>query len=138
MRRGWWIFAVAVLILASGPAIVSTTDRIGRVIAVARNAGFSGQDLVIAVAIALAESGGDPLAHGDLSIGSGRGSFGLWQIYADAHPEFGPDFESLYDPQRNANAAYSVYRNAGYSFTPWTTFKNNTYASYLAEVGSSI
>src|ERR1700740_3603313 len=82
---------------------------------VAENAGFSGNDLVTAVAIALAESGGNPNALGD--IGIGQGSFGLWQINSKYHPEFGPDFTTLYDPQTNANAAYQIYVNAN-GFSP--------------------
>lgn len=104
----------------------------------AQNAGFSGQDLITAVSIAMAESSGNPMAHGDQSLGSGRGSFGLWQIYSDAHPEFGPDFTTLYDPQRNANAAFSVYRAAGNSFRPWSTFNGGQYTAYVQRVASAL
>lgn len=104
---------------------------------VAQNAGFTGNDLVTAVAIALAESGGNPNALGDTNIGSGTGSFGLWQINADAHPEYGPDFTQLYDPQTNADAAYAVYQAAG-GFTPWTTFKTGSYSGYVASVEAGI
>jgi Lysozyme like domain len=93
-------------------------------------AGFSGDDLVTAVAVALAESGGDPNAHGDTDLGSGTGSFGLWQIYSDAHPEYKP-FTQLYDPRRNANAAYAIYKEAGSSFTPWSTYNGGEYEEYL-------
>ena len=42
---------------------------------------------------------------------------GLWQIYLQDHPEFaGLD---LRDPATNANAAFSVYSNAG-RFRPWS------------------
>lgn len=101
---------------------------------VAENAGFTGDDLVTAVAVALAESGGNPQAHGDTSLGSGTGSFGLWQIYSDAHPEYGPDFTALYDPQTNADAAYAIYSAAGGKFTPWTTFKTGSYQGFLDSV----
>lgn len=112
-----------------------TIEEIGTV---AQNAGFAGNDLVTAVAVALAESGGNPNALGDTNIGSGTGSFGLWQINADAHPEYGPDFTQLYDPQTNANAAYAVYSAAGDSFTPWTTFKTGSYSGYVASVEAGI
>ena len=111
---------------------------ISEITAVAQNAGFEGQDLTTAVAIALAESGGNPNAHGDTGLGTGTGSFGLWQIYSDAHPEFGPDFTTLYDPQTNANAAYSVYSDAGFKFTPWTTFKTGSYAGFVDSVAANI
>jgi len=103
----------------------------------ASNAGFSGGDLITAVAIALAESGGDPNAHGDLTL-PGSGSYGLWQIYAHAHPEFGPDFTQLYDPAINAAAAFSVYSAAGNSFSPWSTFKGGQYEAHLDVASQSV
>lgn len=81
---------------------------------VAAQAGFQGDDLVTAVAIALAESGGDPNASGD----SGT-SIGLWQIHYTVHPEFDP--AQLSDPQYNANSAYSIFIARG-SFADWSTF----------------
>lgn len=95
-------------------------------------AGFGGDDLITAVAVALAESSGDTRAYnGELQAGTsfGRGSFGLWQIYRQAHPEF--DNIDLFDPQENANAAYQVYRAANSSFRPWSTYKNNSYVAHL-------
>lgn len=91
----------------------------------AYNAGFRGKDLRWAVAIALAESSGDPRAYNpELSAGTkkGSGSRGLWQIYGTAHPEYNTD--AIYDPQLNANAAYKVYREVGGRFTPWSTYNN--------------
>lgn len=103
----------------------------------AANAGFSGVDLATAVAIALAESSGNPNALGDTNIGSGTGSFGLWQINADAHPEYAP-FTQLYDPQTNANAAYAIYAAAGDSFSPWSTYNSGAYNTYLSAVASAV
>lgn len=98
----------------------------------ASNAGFSGSDLSIAVAIALAESGGDSNAYNpETAAGTpeGMGSYGLWQIYLNDHPEFRD--VNLYDPQTNADAAFSVYQKAGNSFKPWSTFKSGKYQDYL-------
>lgn len=106
-----------------------TIEEIGTV---ASNAGFTGQDLITAVAVALAESSGNPNALGD--VGIGQGSFGLWQISSLYHPEFGPDFTTLYDPQTNANAAFKVYSAAGNSFSPWSTFKAGTYQQFVDSV----
>ena len=103
----------------------------------ASNAGFVGDDLITAVAVALAESSGNPHAHGDLGL-PGEGSFGLWQIYSAAHPEYGPDFTALYDPQTNANAAYSIYQTAGFRFTPWTTYKEGTYSAYITQAQQGV
>ena len=97
----------------------------------AANAGFEGEDLKIAVAIALAESSGNPNALGDLNITPG-GSVGLWQVNLKFHPEYTTD--QLRDPQTNANAAFAVYQEAGNSFTPWSTFKNGAYLAHLSDI----
>lgn len=93
----------------------------------ASNAGFDGDDLAIAVAIAQAESSGNPKA---LNSSDPQGSYGLWQINLAAHPEYSSDPTQLYDPQTNANAAYAVYTNAN-GFSPWSTYNNGAYQSYL-------
>lgn len=89
----------------------------------AYRAGFRGADLVKAVAIAMAESGGNPQAYNpELAAGtkSGAGSRGLWQVYGTAHPQF--NNATMFDPLENAKAAYQVYREAGNKFTPWSTW----------------
>ncbi len=90
-------------------------------------AGFSGADLATSVAVALAESSGDPSAINP------EGSYGLWQIYLPMHPEFAG--QNLLDPQSNANAAFSVYSKAR-GFQPWTTFGSGAYQKYLSAVPS--
>lgn len=108
----------------------------------AKAAGFSGADLITAVAIALAESrGGDPRAYNPEIAASGgtpegKGSYGLWQIYLKVHPEF--EGWNLYDPASNAIAAYSVYKAAGQSFRPWSTFKFGQYQAHLSSVQGAI
>jgi Lysozyme like domain len=104
----------------------------------AKAAGFTGADLAIAVAVALAESGGNPNAYNpETAAGTPQdmGSYGLWQIYLNAHPEFAG--QNLLDPQTNANAAFSVYQAAGNSFKPWTTFKTGAYLSKMSNVDNS-
>jgi hypothetical protein len=130
----WFFVAVGVgLLLWLGKGVYSFMGELSasQLKSLAANAGFSGSDLDTAAAIALAESSGNPNAYGDPSAG---GSYGLWQINAKYHPEFGPDFTTLYDPQTNANAAYQVYKTAGYSFTPWSTFNSGAFISYLSSV----
>lgn len=105
----------------------------------AKQAGFEGNDLVTAVAIALAESSGNIRAYNpEAAAGTpeGQGSYGLWQIYLYAHPEFSGD--DLYDPQINANDAYEVYSKAGNSFSPWSTFKNGKYQTQLVTALSQV
>lgn len=97
----------------------------------AQNAGFTGQDLQTAVAIALAESSGNPNVYNPESAAStpaGQGSYGLFQIYLNAHPEY--QGVNLYDPQTNANAAYAIYAAAG-GFSPWSTYNSGTYEAYM-------
>jgi Lysozyme like domain len=98
----------------------------------AANAGFTGQDLITAVAVALAESGGDPNAYNPETAAnapSGKGSYGLWQIYLNMHPEFAG--QNLYDPATNAAAAFAVYMAAGGTFTPWSTYLGGAYLAQL-------
>lgn len=107
---------------------------IAQLVQLAANAGFTGDDLATAVAIAMAESGGNPDAYNAETAANtpqGQGSYGLWQIYLKAHPEFAG--ENLYDPQTNADAAFSIYSNAG-GFSPWATY---TGGEYLAELGAA-
>lgn len=98
----------------------------------ALQAGFQGSDINTAAAIAKAESGGDPSVVGDLNLTPG-GSVGLWQINLAAHPQY--TAAQLKDPLANARAAYDIYKAAGYSFAPWTTYRTGAYAQYVP-VGS--
>lgn len=95
-------------------------------------AGFTGNDLLTAVDIALAESNGNPAAYNPETAAAGgtpqgQGSYGLWQIYSKMHPEFAG--MNLADPQTNANAAFSIYAVAG-GFTPWSTYTSGEYGMY--------
>lgn len=100
----------------------------------AANAGFTGSALQTAVAIALAESSGNPSVVGDTNITPG-GSVGLFQINLAAHPEYSA--AELMDPQANADAAYAIYEDAGGQFTPWTTYNTGAYATSLPASSSS-
>jgi hypothetical protein len=77
----------------------------------AHGAGFRGRDLVVAVAVVMPESGGDPVAQNP------SGAAGLWQVLPSAHPELfaGRDWR---DPAVNAGMAFEVYSRAG-GFSPW-------------------
>jgi hypothetical protein len=56
--------------------------------------------------------------------------WGLWQITpGDSVPAYGEDHQLL-DPWNNAEAAVNKYDAAG-GFTPWTTYVDGAYASYL-------
>lgn len=102
-----------------------------QILVLAQNAGF-GADSGTATAIALAESGGNPSAYNpetQAGTAEGMGSYGLWQIYLKAHPEYA--CIDLTVPENNAQAAFTVYSEAG-GFHPWSTFKSGAYQEYLA------
>ncbi len=91
----------------------------------AAGAGFSGNALVTAVAIAIAESGGDA----GNTTGDGGTSWGLWQIHWTVHPQF--NRAQLTDPNYNAAAAWQL-SGGGSTWQPWTTYKTGAYRSYLS------
>jgi hypothetical protein len=100
----------------------------------AHDAGFRGQDLTVAVAVALAESGGDPKAHNPVPPDN---SYGLWQInmIGSLGPARRDQFEldsnrELFDPEENAKAAWAI-SGRGNSFQPWTTYTSGAYEQYL-------
>jgi len=102
-------------------------------------AGCSPEGARIAAAIAQAESSGNVRAYNPETKArggtpAGQGSYGLWQIYLKAHPEFAG--QNLYDPATNAAAMYRVSRGCT-SFTPWSTFTQNLYQRFLQAFGGS-
>lgn len=97
-----------------------------------RNVGFTGDNLVTAVAIAYAESGCNPDVYfAEASFfekrgythpaDTGQGSTGLFQIFAFEHPEFA-GWNSR-DPQVNCCEMAMIWYRAGRVFTPWSTFR---------------
>lgn len=107
----------------------------GDITKLAITAGFNSKDADIASAVAIAESGGNPQAH-NTNAATKDDSYGLWQINyygdlkADRIKRYGPP-EGLFDPAKNAKAAFDVYKRAGYTFRDWTTFKNGDYKKHL-------
>lgn len=90
-------------------------------------AGWRGDDLVTAVAVALAESGGRASAHNM----DGEDSRGAWQI--NVGPGANPQYASLdlYNPTTNAAVAYRVWQSGGgRTFRPWTTYTGGAYRRY--------
>lgn len=79
----------------------------------------------IAVAVAIAESGGNEQAH---AVNAREDSRGLWQINVRAHPQYA--MQNLYDPQTNARAAFAI-SGGGTNWKPWTTYTSGAYKAYL-------
>lgn len=92
----------------------------------AYNAGWRGNDLAVAGAVAKAESGGDTNAR---ALTSREDSRGLWQINVKAHPEQAN--VNLYDPATNAKVAYDLWKRSGWG--PWSAHNNKSYLLYMPE-----
>lgn len=86
-------------------------------------AGFTMAELPTAVAIALAESGGDPLAHHVNT--DGTTDDGLWQV----NSVHGYPVAELRTVLGNARAARAVYLNQGWR--AWSAYKNGSYLAFL-------
>jgi Lysozyme like domain len=118
---------------STGSSILGTLTA-AQIAQYASDAGFSGDDLVTAVAIALAESAGNPNAQGDMGnpIAGQFNAFGLWQINIGKNPQFAND--NLTDPTVNASDAYTIYSEWGSGFGAWSTYNNGvgTYQNFLA------
>lgn len=107
------------------------------------NAGFTGAALTTAVAVALAESGGDPNAH-NTNAKTGDNSYGLLQInmLGSMGPERRAKFnlknnEELFNPSTNARVGYGLYKARG-SFGDWSTYNHGTYLRYMARAQKAV
>lgn len=100
----------------------------------AARAGFTGHDLLVAVAVAGAESGWNPTATHLNDDGST--DYGTWQINS-VHAELlaAGDWR---DPYSNALMAHRVWADAGSSWTPWTTFTSGAYLTRLTSAAAAI
>ena len=105
-----------------------------QIYALARSAGLSPSKAIIATAVALAESGGNPSAHNSVRPDD---SYGLWQInMIDSlgparRQQFGIKSDAdLLNPAINAKAMAQISNN-GTNFSAWTTFARGTYRSFL-------
>jgi len=106
----------------------------------ADKAGWRGDDLVIATAVSLAESGCDPKAtntNGPTSgCSSGSTDRGAWQINDCYHGEVSDTCS--FKLQCNANAAHDIWADAGSSFQPWTTYNTRVFKYYLNEARRAV
>lgn len=91
-------------------------------------------DLGRAVAVAFAESGGNPRAHNAVPPDD---SYGLWQINMlgslgpSRRQQFGiSSNDALYDPAVNAKAMVAI-SGGGKNWKPWTTYGGLRYLAFL-------
>ncbi len=115
---------------------VLTAEQVARL---AFDAGFRGENLVIAVAVAKGESGFRSDAIGDrhLSDQTWSHSVGLFQVRC-LHAERGTgkvrDEVANLDPAHNARAAWEISGRGANNFQPWSVFTNNDYRLHLESV----
>lgn len=119
--------------------IIMTQLAIQDIVKIAQKAGFTDESLVVAVSIALAESGGNTTARNVNGPTSGcpNGSTdkGLWQINDCYHNEVS---ELCADtPSCAAQQAYKISNN-GTNFHPWSTFLNGAYQQHVDAVRQAI
>lgn len=92
----------------------------------AQQAGF-GDSIATAVAVALAESGGNELAVNTRNT-NGSADYGLWQINSVHAADLkAGDWRK---PTDNAKMAYAVYSRAGQKWTPWVAYNNGRYKMF--------
>jgi hypothetical protein len=108
----------------------------------AQNAGFTGNDLRNMVAIAWAESKGNPNAYNPA-----YGATGITQITPPTWQDFGQRFgyNNIYDPQQNFNAAYNIFSGKPYGggfgkWEPYTVASShpNHFSRYLPMVDAEL
>jgi Lysozyme like domain len=99
----------------------------------ASDAGFTGDNNKIAVAVALAESGGKTTSHNGVPPDD---SYGLMQV--NMIGSLGParrkayglkSNTDLYDPATNMRVAYGIYKGSGWK--AWTTYTSGKYKLFL-------
>lgn len=107
-----------------------------------QQAGFKGEGLKMAYAIAMAESGGNAHAHNG-NAGTGDNSYGLFQI--NMLGAMGPERraryglssnDALFDALTNAKIAYKM-SNGGKNWGPWSTYGNGAYKQYYGGSGGA-
>lgn len=99
----------------------------------AKSAGFSGNNLITAIAVALAESTGSTTA-----LNPHTKCAGLWQIHPvhkKSHPTWTQSW--LYQPGNNAKAAF-VISSGGKNWRPWEAFTNGAYKRHLSAAQAAV
>jgi hypothetical protein len=126
------------------PAAAINPAAIQICVKVAAKAGFSFSQTIgtalgnepriaVAVAIAMAESSCDPDATN--LDGDGSEDRGLWQMNNYAWPKISD--VCAFQIQCNADAAYDVSAD-GANWSPWSTFSNGAWESYLASAVTAV
>jgi len=110
---------------------VQYSGQQSQVAQMARNAGFPESVIPTVVAISQAESGGRADAQHVNSDRYGSTDLGLMQINDHWHPDLLAN-GNWQDPQSNMNMAYQIWKDAGSSFSPWSTYNGGQYEKFLS------
>jgi len=130
--------------VGTGPAPAIDSAAIAVCAKVANKAGFSYahtvntsqgpvRKIVLAIAIAMAESSCNPNAVGVNP--DGCRDRGLWQIDDCAHPNVSDT--CAFQVQCNADAAWNI-SNQGSDWTPWSTYNSGAWVQYLVAARDAI
>ncbi len=102
----------------------------------AYKAGFRGTALETAVAVGMAESGGNSRSLNN-NPGTGDLSYGDWQInmLGGMGPERRQQYglssnDALFDPNTNARVAFQM-SGGGKNWSPWSTYKSGAFRQFL-------
>lgn len=108
-----------------------------------KQAGFKGEALKMAYAIAMAESSGNAKAHNG-NAGTGDNSYGLFQInmLGDMGPARRKKYglssnDDLFDPLTNAKIAYQM-SDGGKNWSAWSTYGSGAYKSFYGGSGQQV
>lgn len=98
--------------------------------------GFRGRALQTAFAVSMAESHGNPSAHGDINLQDAKWgpSIGLFQIRSlkdwKKYDNPNRDGSRLNNPKYNIQAAWNI-SHGGKNWKPWSTYTGGEYVRYL-------
>lgn len=102
----------------------------------AEAAGWKGDDLVAAVALALSSSGGDDGYLDSAGAPAYRDRRGLWAIEVVDLPA--PLVVNLWDPRANAAAAYGLWVGRGGSWAAFPAFGSPAYRRWLPVAADAV
>jgi cell wall-associated NlpC family hydrolase len=120
---------------SSGPSAAALKGN--QLLSTLSKAGFKGDNLRTAWAVAMAESGGRPTAH---AVDSDDNSYGLFQI--NMIGSLGParreqwnlkSNNELYDPDLNAKIAFQMSQG-GKNWSPWGAYTSGAYKDFYNKV----
>lgn len=102
------------------------TGQAAQIAQYARQAGFPESAIPTAVAIAMAESSGRADAtHSNTNGSIDRGLMQINSIHSQLLSQY-----NWKDPLQNMQMAYQIWKDAGNSWTPWSTFNNGAYQQF--------